>query len=177
MAAPTKLLPDQPRAACIPPAMATALSTSLSKAFLAGLAGGLAGSAAKVLAEKLVPPRTEGQTPPPELIVERTAKATGTALPKPAKTLATESLHWGFGTLTGGIYGVAAEYQPRATAWRGAAFGLTLNKMMHEGLLPQAGLVEPVPDQPAQERVSEWVTHVVYGVVTEVVRRAVRKRL
>ena len=150
---------------------------SFHKALLAGLAGGLAGSLAKVVAEKLLPPRTAGQAPPPELVVERAASTAGVPMSEPVKKAATEGLHWGFGTLAGGLYGLAAEYQPRTTAWRGAAFGLGLNRMMHEGILPRTGLVEPVPDQPAQERVSEWVTHVVYGVATEAVRRMVRKRL
>ena len=157
--------------------MPTHRKTSILKAILAGVAGGLAGSAAKVIAEKLIPPRTQGQTPPPKLVVERAAAAADVNLPPATEKAAAEGVHWGFGTLTGGVYGIAAEYQPRATAWRGAAFGLTLNRLMHEGLLPRTGLVEPVAEQPAQERVSEWVTHVVYGVVTESVRRAVRKRL
>ncbi|RRA48815.1 DUF1440 domain-containing protein [Acidipila sp. EB88] len=150
---------------------------SFHKALLAGLAGGLVGSATKTLAEKLVPPRTQGQEPPPKLVVERAASAADVPLEGTAKKVATESLHWGFGTLTGGLYGLAAEYQPRTTAWRGAAFGLAVNRMMHEGLLPRTGLVEPVAEQPAQERVSEWFTHLVYGVSVELVRRAVRKRL
>ena len=150
---------------------------SLSKALLAGLAGGLAGSAAKVVAEKLFPPRTQGQTPPPQAVVERAADAVDAQPSDAVKKGATEGIHWGFGTITGGVYGVAAEFSPRITAWRGAAFGLGLNRLMHEGLLPGTGFAAPVKDQPAQERVSEWVTHAVYGVVTEVVRRAVRKRL
>ncbi len=157
--------------------MTTVRTTSFTKAFLAGLAGGLAGSAAKVVGEKLLPPRTRGQTPPPKLVVERASAAADVHLPPAGKAAASEGIHWSFGTLTGGVYGLAAEYQPRVTAWRGAAFGLTLNRLMHEGVLPRTGLVEPVADQPAQERVSEWVTHVIYGVVTEAVRRAVRKRL
>ena len=157
--------------------MAPDRSPSLVKALLAGLAGGLVGSAAKVAAEKLIPPRTKGQTAPPKLVVERASAAAEVHLPPAAKQAAAQGLHWGFGTLTGGIYGVAAEYQPRVTAWRGAAFGLTLNRLMHEGLLPRTGLVEPLGEQPAQERVSEWITHVVYGVVAEGVRRSVRKRL
>ncbi len=150
---------------------------SLSKALLAGLAGGLAGSAAKVIAEKLFPPRLQGQTPPPQVVVERAAEAVDAHPGSTAKKAATESIHWSFGTLTGGVYGVAAEFEPKITAWRGAGFGLGLNKLMHEGLLPYAGFSAPVKDQPAQERVSEWVTHAVYGVMTELVRRAVRKRL
>ena len=150
---------------------------SLSKALLAGLAGGLAGSAAKVVAEKLFPPRTEGQTPPPRKAVERMADAVEAQPTQTVKSAAAEGLHWSFGTVIGGVYGIAAEFEPKVTAWRGAAFGLGLNRVMHEGLLPYAGWAAPPKDQPAQERVSEWVTHAVYGIVTEVVRRAVRKRL
>jgi putative membrane protein len=162
----------------IPPQhMASERSTSFFKALLAGLAGGLVGSAAKSVTEKLLPPRTRGQTPPPQILVERAEAATETKLPPTKEKAATSAIHWTFGTVTGGIYGLAAEYQPRTTAWAGAAFGLTLNRLTHEGFLPRAGLVEPVPEQPAQERVSEWVTHIAYGVTTELVRRFVRKRL
>lgn len=153
------------------------LPRSVSKALLAGLAGGLIGSAAKIVAEKLVPPRTEGQIAPPQLAVAHAAAAAGVVVDSSMTETAAEGLHWGFGTLTGGLYGVAAELYPKATAWRGAAFGLALNRLTHEGLLPQANLAPPVADQTSQERISEWITHVVYGVVTETVRRAVRKRL
>ena len=163
---------------CIEPShMPKSISQSLSKALLAGLVGGLVGAAAKVAAEKLFPPRTQGQTPPPEQVIERAAAALETDLPPLAKKIAQEGLHWGFGTIAGGIYGIAAEYQPRVTAWRGGVFGLTVNRLMHQGMLPRTGLVEEVKEQPYQERISEWVTHVVYGVVTESVRRVVRKRL
>ncbi len=157
--------------------MAKDRDASLAKGFLAGLAGGLAGTVAKVIGEKLMPPRTQGQTPPPLLVVARTAAAADVDVSTAEKKAAAEALHWTFGTLTGGVYGAVVEYQPQATSWQGGAFGLTLNRLAHEGVLPRAGLVEPVPEQPAQERVSEWVTHVMYGVTTELVRRAVRKRL
>lgn len=157
--------------------MAKALSGTVTKALLAGLAGGLVGSAAKVVAEKVFPPRTDGQTPPPTLIAERSAEEAGMPLPPAAKTLATEGMHWGFGTLTGGVYGLVAELYPAARAWRGAVFGLAVNKLMHQGILPHNRLVQPAGEQPMQERISEWVTHVVYGVVTDTVRRSVLKRL
>jgi putative membrane protein len=150
---------------------------SLLKGLLAGVAGGLAGSAAKALAEKLFPPRTQGQVPPPQLLIELAGKAAGASVPEPAKQAATHGIHWGFGTIIGGVYGVAAELSPKVTSWRGGVFGLTVNRIAHDQMLPTLGLVEPVPEQPAQERVSEWVTHVVYGVTTELFRRAVRKRL
>ncbi len=151
--------------------------TSFSKALLAGLAGGLAGSAAKIVGEKLLPPRTRSQQPPPKLVVESMAAAAGVPLSSAVKKPLVEASHWAFGILAGGVYSVVAEYQPRATSWRGAVFGLTLNRLMHQGILPNTGVVEPVKDQPAQERISEWVTHVMYGVATEVVRGVVRRRL
>ncbi len=157
--------------------MAERFLPSFSKALVAGLVGGLAGSVAKVAGEKLFPPRTEGQQPPPKIIVERTAEAAGVPLSPAAKKPLAEASHWLFGIAAGGVYSVVAEYQPKATAWRGAVFGLTLNRLMHQGVLPYTGVVAPVKDQPAQERVSEWVTHVLYGFTTEMVRGTVRKRL
>ncbi len=150
---------------------------SLLKGLLAGVAGGLAGSAAKIVAEKLFPPRTQGQPEPPALVVERVAHAAGEEPSETTKKVGSQGIHWGFGTMLGGVYGVAAELTPKVTSWRGSVFGLTVNRLAHKGLLPGLDLVEPVPEQPAQERVSEWVSHVVYGVTTDLVRRAVRKRL
>ena len=150
---------------------------SLLKGLLAGVAGGLAGSAAKIVMEKLVPPRIEGQPEPPALVVERIGHAVGAEPSEKAKQVGGQGIHWGFGTLLGGAYGVAAELTPKVTSWRGGAFGLTVNRLAHEGLLPGLDLVEPVAEQPAQERVSEWVSHALYGITTELVRRAVRKRL
>ena len=150
---------------------------SLVKGLLAGVAGGLAGSAAKIIMEKLVPPRTQGQPEPPALVVERVGHAMGAEPSERTKQVGSQGIHWGFGTLLGGVYGAAAELSPRVTSWRGGAFGLTVNRLAHEGLLPGLDLVEPVREQPAQERVSEWVSHALYGITTELVRRAVRKRL
>jgi putative membrane protein len=67
--------------------------------------------------------------------------------------------------------------EPKAAVWRGAAFGLTLNKLTHESLLPKMGLAAPTVRQRTRERQSEWISHAVYGVATEAVRRLVRKGL
>lgn len=147
---------------------------SILKGALAGMVGGLAGAGAKVLAEKLFPPRAAGQTPPPIVLAEQVA---GHPLPPTQQQAAMHSIHWGFGAVAGAIYGAAIEMEPSVGAWKGAAFGLTLNKLTHESLLPKMGLAAAKEDQPTQERISEWVTHAVYGIFTEVVRRAVRKSL
>ncbi|MGB7188992.1 MAG: DUF1440 domain-containing protein [Acidobacteriaceae bacterium] len=147
---------------------------SIVKGAIAGMIGGLAGAGAKMLTEKIFPPRTDGQPSPPVVLVEQ---VTGRDLPEDSKTAAMQGIHWGFGAAAGAIYGAAVEMEPSLGAWKGAAFGLTLNKITHETVLPRMGLSRPKNEQPTQERISEWVSHAVYGIFTDAVRRGVRRGL
>lgn len=149
-------------------------SRSLAKGFLAGLAGGLAGAGIKLLAEQVFPPRISGQTSPPVLLAEQMA---GRTLPDGQRKAAEQGIHWVFGALAGGIYGALVEFEPEVGAWRGAAFGITLNRITHEALLPKMGLSAPPDQMRTEERISEWVTHAVYGIATDTVRRSIRKGL
>lgn len=147
---------------------------SLAKGLLAGLIAGLAATAAKTLAEKIYPPRTHGEPEPPTLLAERLA---GHPLEEPAKTIAAEAIHWSFGALTGAAYGALAEFYPAATAKEGASFGMALAALTHEAALPSMGLSAEPDEQTPRERSSEMGTHVIFGVVTEIVRRSVRRML
>jgi len=147
---------------------------SIFKGALAGLVGGIAGAGVKVIAEKMLPPRVQGQIPPPVALAEQVA---GHPLKPSQQQAAMQSIHWIFGALAGAVYGAAVEIEPSLGAWKGAAFGVTLNRLTHESLLPKLGLSAPVGHQPTQERISEWVSHAAYGVVTDIVRRKVRKGL
>jgi putative membrane protein len=147
---------------------------SLAKGLLAGLIGGLVATAAKTLAERIYPPRTHGEPEPPEVLVEKIA---GHELVLAEKKTAVESIHWGFGALAGAAYGGVVEYFPAATEKDGAAFGMALSSLTHGTMLPAMGLSVEPEAQTARERTSEMATHVVYGVVTETVRRVVRRML
>ena len=149
-------------------------SRSFAKGLVAGLVGGLVATAAKSLAEKVYPPRTEGQPEPPEVLAEKIA---GHELSRSAKTVAAETIHWGFGATAGAAYGVLAEYFPAATSKDGASFGMALEALTHEGALPAMGLSASPDEQTAREHTSEMATHLIFGVVTETVRRFVRKML
>jgi putative membrane protein len=152
----------------------TTYGRSLAKGLLAGLIGGLVATAAKTLAERIYPPRTHGEPEPPDLLAE---KLVGHELAGTEKEVATEAIHWGFGALTGAAYGALAEYYPAATAKDGAGFGMALSSLTHGTMLPAMGLSAEPEEQTTRERTSELATHVVYGVVTETVRRVVRKML
>lgn len=147
---------------------------SLLKGALAGLIGGLVATAAKTLGEKIYPPRTHGEPEPPEVLAERVA---GHSLSSSGKAVAAETIHWGFGALAGTAYGVLAEFYPAATAKEGASFGLTLAALTHESALPALGLSAEPAEQTTREHTSEMITHVIFGVTTEVVRSLVRRLL
>lgn len=147
---------------------------SLAKGMMAGLIGGLAATAAKSMAEKFYPPRTHGEPEPPVVLAE---KLLGHELAGSARTLAAESIHWSFGALVGAAYGGLAEFYPAATAKEGASFGMTLAALTHESALPALGLSAEPPDRTTRDKASEMGTHVVFGVVTEIVRKSVRKYL
>ncbi|MGA1982514.1 MAG: DUF1440 domain-containing protein [Acidobacteriaceae bacterium] len=132
---------------------------SLAKGLLAGLIGGLVGVLAMAAAERLAP---------------RHAK-TSAGSPDPAPgSLSLEEMHWSFGAAVGAAYGAVAEYFPTATANQGAAFGMALETLAHEGTLPALGLLT---GSAARDTAGGFTSHVVYGVTTEVVRGFVRKRL
>jgi putative membrane protein len=150
------------------------VTRSLAKGLIAGLIGGLVATAAKTLAEKVYPPRTHGEPEPPSVLAEKLA---GHELAGTEKTVSVETIHWGFGALTGAAYGALAEYYPQATAKDGAGFGMALTSLTHGAALPAMGLSAEPEDQTTRERTSEMATHVVYGMVTETVRRFVRKML
>ncbi len=152
----------------------TVQERSLAKGLLAGLIGGLAATAAKTLAEKIYPPRTHGEPEPPAVLAEKLA---GHSLDGATKTAAEESIHWTFGALAGAAYGAIAEFYPAATAKEGASFGMALAAITHQTALPAMGLSAEPADQTTREQTSEMATHVVFGLVTETVRRTVRKFL
>ena len=147
---------------------------SLAKGLLAGLIGGLVATAAKTFAEKIYPPRTHGEPEPPAVLAEKVA---GHPLAGTQKEVSAETIHWAFGALAGAAYGALAEYYPAATSKDGAGFGTALASLTHANALPAMGLSAEPEQQTPREKTSEMATHVVYGIVTETVRRAVRKML
>lgn len=137
---------------------------SILKGALAGLVGGVVGSGAKMLAEKISSARA----------------ADGPGAPVERQTQQPEiAAQWTVGAIAGAAYGAAIEIEPRAGVWGGAGFGLALRKIAPETLSPEAearGHAMTVR-QLTRQRQSEWVSYAIFGVVTEAVRRLVRKGL
>lgn len=135
---------------------------SILKGALAGLAGGIAGSGAKILAERMYPPVSGESAYSPF---------------ESAESLETAAKPWVLGALVGAAYGAAIEIEPKAGVWRGAGFGLAVRKLAHQAVPPIAGAGALTLRQTTQQRQSEWVAYAAFGIVTEAVRRLVRKGL
>lgn len=86
-------------------------------------------------------------------------------------------VHYAYGTLTGAAYGLAAEYAPAATAGLGLPFGMAVWLGADELVVPALGLSKPAEDYPPSVHAYSIASHLVYGLTTELVRAALRRRL
>ncbi len=145
-----------------------ARSRSLTKGVLAGLIGGVVATAARSLAERVDPAHAPEETEPPTLTAVKT-NGHELRLDRP------ENLRWGLGAATGAAYGAVAEYFPTATAKDGGSFGMALVGLTHKGAL--LGLTKKREEQTQREQSSQIASLLVFGVVTETVRRIVRRTL
>ncbi len=77
----------------------------------------------------------------------------------------------------GGVYGGLAEYAEVVTSGFGTSFGAALFGGGDLVAVPVFNLSGPPTEYPAASYASPFAAHIVYGVTTELVRRAVRRLL
>ena len=156
------------------------------RGILAGLVGGLIAAGAMSVAHKGLVAITSGSRPPDHAQEDdATVKvADGIArwllrrpLTEDEKPGAGESVHYAFGASVGAVYGGVASVAPRVTVARGLPFGLAVWLGAHVVVVPALGLAPPPTRQPPSKEAVELVLHLVYGAVTELVRRVVRQAL
>lgn len=98
-------------------------------------------------------------------------------LTKPEKETAGAIAHYAMGVTSGAIYGAVAEVMPAATVAEGLPFGAAVWLIADEAIVPAAGLSRKPSDYPPQIHAYAFASHLVYGLTTELVRRAVRRAL
>jgi putative membrane protein len=86
-------------------------------------------------------------------------------------------VHYAFGTGMGAAYGALAEATPVAAAGRGLLFGTALWFGADEVAVPALGLSKPPLTYPPSTHLNALAAHLVYGLTTDVVRRAVLRAL
>jgi putative membrane protein len=147
-------------------------SRSLAKGITAGLIGGVIATAARALAQRAYPPRPHSQRELPE---PSSGEPTTRAIALRKKVTGSRALPWAVGAAAGAAYGAVAEYYPPATSKDGASFGMALGALSQDGPLTAIGLVPPT--ETTREKTSAMTSFVIFGVVTETVRRVVRRVL
>ena len=93
-----------------------------------------------------------------------------------AKQVAGEFVHLAFGAINGAVYGAAAELEPRVTAAAGVPFGASVWAAADEGAVPTLGLSRGPRDVSPGLLAFGLLSHCVYGITTELVRRSLRGR-
>ena len=86
-------------------------------------------------------------------------------------------VHYAMGAASGTIYGVASELLPAATVGAGLPFGAAVWLIADQAVVPAAGLTKPSTEYPPREHGYSLVSHLVYGLATELARRAMRRVL
>jgi len=157
------------------------------KSMAAGAAGGLVASwtmgrfeslwsaAAKDLSNEN---EQDGGQKPDEDATVKTARAISRCvlhrdLTDDEKKWAGPVVHYALGTLLGTVYGALAAKAAMVRAGYGAVYGGAVWLAADEVAVPAFGLSKPPQETPASTHVQEFAAHVVYGVTTDLVRRAI----
>jgi putative membrane protein len=85
------------------------------------------------------------------------------------------AMHYAFGTVSGALYGAVAEDWDAVGAAGGAAFGAALWLTSDEIAVPVLKLSKPPQEYPLRVHAMALAAHLVYGISTELVRRALRE--
>ena len=104
-------------------------------------------------------------------------KLFGHRLENSEKEWAGNAVHYATGGTSGAVYGLTAELTPRVTTAAGVPFGTAVWLAIDEGAVPLLGLSNGPTKYPISTHVYALASHFVYGLTTEVVRRALRSSI
>ena len=159
------------------------MGRNVGKGILAGAIGGLVGSVV-LRGWTGVSGRMHGGTGKPDLngpahrvgalVAE---EVTGEELTDSGRMAVGEVVHYAFGAVVGAVYGGLAEVWPWTTAGVGVLFGTGVFVAADESSMPMLGLVKAPWQEGVGDQAEHWAAHVVFGVATELTRRAVRRGL
>lgn len=102
---------------------------------------------------------------PPHLITMQVAERVGVEddLGEEGRAVATAASHFGYGAMTGTLYGALARHLPGPAALKGIIYGLGVWTGSYLGLLPLSGLFNPATEQPVRRNALMIAAHVVWG--------------
>lgn len=160
---------------------------NLLKGVVAGVVGGLVASfvmsqyqalTAKISEDDKKKPHSKEDVPVTVKAAEMVSEDVfDHKLKQAEKEPAGEAMHYLMGGISGAIYGATAEFTGATTIGAGLPFGSAVWAIADDVIVPALGLSKPPGDYPLSTHAYALSSHWVYGLVTEVVRKAVRKAL
>jgi putative membrane protein len=93
------------------------------------------------------------------------------------KDIAGTAFHYAMGATSGALYGVAAEMLPEVKVCAGLPYGAAVWAIADEGIVPALGLSKSATEYPLSIHAYAFASHLVFGLTTELVRRALRNAL
>lgn len=101
---------------------------------------------------------------PPEVLAKRVAEATTGSVPnKEAIEKLAMGIHWGYGILWGGLFGVLRNRVPVIGSAAGLTYGTALWLIGDELMMPVLKLSPPSTDFPWQNHARAFTNHAAYG--------------
>jgi hypothetical protein len=101
----------------------------------------------------------------------------GHELKQSEKEIAGPAVHYVLGASVGGLYGAVAEVVPEVKIGAGLPFGAVFWLVVDEAAVPLLGLSKGPTEYPLSTHGYALASHLVYGLTTDIVRRALRKTI
>jgi len=146
---------------------------------VAGIAGGLVAAWTMNRFQALLRQTSDQPSKEGEDATQKAAEAVAEPildrpLTRDEKRTAGPAVHYAFAALMGGLYGALAEKAPIVSRAAGMPFGAGLWFGADEVAVPGLGLAPKPSETSASTHMSALAAHLVYGVTTDLVRRAMR---
>jgi len=120
-------------------------------------------------------PQNGDRTPAPEKAANAVARlVSGRDVGRNDRSAAGSAVHYLVGGLTGAVYGLVAERYRPATKGGGVLFGLASATLIDQLAVPLTGLARPPWQYTLRTHVYAYLSHMVFGMATEAVRRSLR---
>ncbi len=147
---------------------------NIARGIISGFLGGLAGTLVKSTAEKFLEVRKiDEEEAQMTVIDDLSEKITGSQLSGVSENIAEQFAEIPLGASVGAAYGYGKKDDDDINLFDGVILGATTWASTHETSLPLAGLEKSPEDVPMKTQLQELLSHVLFGVTTEIVRGAV----
>ena len=114
----------------------------------------------------------DGDEPNTVKAADAIAEATvGEPVPPRYRERTGTAVHYGFGAVLGAVYGAAVEVRPATSLGLGTVYGAAVSLVADEMAMPALGFTPPAPEVAASTHLRGFVSHLVFGLSLETVRR------